>query len=93
MITAGGGGAGGGNPSFIAVSSIAGHTASPTYPFYFASKHGLHGFIRSMGMLRDAVGVRFGAVAPGAVKVRNDTPPWPNAHHIASKHRSPLSTS
>ncbi|KAL3954817.1 hypothetical protein ACCO45_010380 [Purpureocillium lilacinum] len=70
MITAGGGGAGGGNPSFIAVSSIAGHTASPTYPFYFASKHGLHGFIRSMGMLRDAVGVRFGAVAPGAVKTR-----------------------
>ncbi|KAJ6443936.1 NAD-dependent 15-hydroxyprostaglandin dehydrogenase [Purpureocillium lavendulum] len=56
--------------SFVAVSSIAGHTASPTYPFYFASKHGLHGFVRSMGMLRDAVGIRFGAVAPGAVKTK-----------------------
>ncbi|UNI24123.1 hypothetical protein JDV02_009898 [Purpureocillium takamizusanense] len=55
-------------PTFVAVSSIAGHTASPAYPLYFASKYGLHGFVRSMGMLRDAVGVRFGAVAPGAVK-------------------------
>lgn len=53
----------------VHVGSIAGYTTSPTTPLYFASKHGLHGFVRSLGGLRDALGIRVGVVAPGAVKV------------------------
>ncbi|POR39282.1 Uncharacterized protein TPAR_00511 [Tolypocladium paradoxum] len=52
----------------VLVGSIAGYMASPTTPLYFVSKHGLHGFVRSLGGLRDAAGIRIGAVAPGAVK-------------------------
>ncbi|PNY23574.1 Uncharacterized protein TCAP_06483 [Tolypocladium capitatum] len=52
----------------VHVGSVAGYMAAPPTPLYFASKHGLHGFVRALGGLRDALGIRIGAVAPGAVK-------------------------
>lgn len=57
------------NGCLIHVGSIAGYGAAITTPLYFASKHGLHGFVRSLGGLRDEVGIRVGCIAPGAVAV------------------------
>ncbi|KAG7133002.1 hypothetical protein HYQ45_008703 [Verticillium longisporum] len=56
----------------VHVSSIAGHAVGLGSPLYFASKHGLHAFVRSLGSLREHLGIRVGAVAPGAVM----TPMW-----------------
>ncbi|KAM0333459.1 hypothetical protein ACHAQA_002121 [Verticillium albo-atrum] len=56
----------------VHVSSIAGHAVGLGSPLYFASKHGLHAFVRSLGALRSTLGIRVGAVAPGAV----ETPMW-----------------
>ncbi|QPC69759.1 hypothetical protein HYE68_000511 [Fusarium pseudograminearum] len=56
----------------IHVGSIAGYAAAITTPLYFASKHGLHGFVRSLGGLRDKLGIRVACVAPGATA----TPMW-----------------
>ncbi|KAL6917923.1 hypothetical protein FSHL1_009352 [Fusarium sambucinum] len=56
----------------IHVGSIAGYAAAITTPLYFASKHGLHGFVRSLGGLRDELGIRVGCIAPGAAA----TPIW-----------------
>jgi NAD(P)-dependent dehydrogenase (short-subunit alcohol dehydrogenase family) len=53
----------------IHVGSMAGYGAAITTPLYIASKHGLHGFVRSLGGLRDELGIRVGCVAPGAVAV------------------------
>lgn len=53
----------------VHVSSIAGHAFGFGTPLYFASKHGLHAFVRSLGEMRDRVGIRCSAVAPGAVMV------------------------
>lgn len=53
----------------VHVGSMAGYMAAINTPLYFASKHGLHGFVRSLGGLRDQVGIRVGCVAPGSVKV------------------------
>ena len=61
--------AGGTRGVLLHVSSIAGHSTSIGTPLYYASKHGLHAFVRSLGSLRDTVGVRVGAVAPCGVKV------------------------
>lgn len=58
--------------TLLHVSSCAGHMAGIGTPLYFASKHGLHGFVRSLGGLRDQLGIRVSAVAPGSVK----TPLW-----------------
>ncbi|KAI1343173.1 short chain dehydrogenase [Xylariaceae sp. FL0016] len=58
--------------TLVHIGSIAGYTAAIGTPLYFASKHGLHGFVRSLGSLRDEVGIRVGAVAPGPVR----TPMW-----------------
>ncbi|KAF9879442.1 nad-dependent 15-hydroxyprostaglandin dehydrogenase [Colletotrichum karsti] len=71
----------------VHVSSIAGHAAGIGTPLYFASKHGLHGFVRSLGDMRDRVGIRCGAVAPGAVM----TPMWredPGKRHMAEGEES-----
>ncbi|KAH8897532.1 short chain dehydrogenase [Thozetella sp. PMI_491] len=57
---------------FLAVSSLAGHMAHIGTPVYIASKWAVHGFVRSLGALRDTVGIRSGAVAPGSVQ----TPMW-----------------
>ncbi|KAI0439652.1 short chain dehydrogenase [Xylaria telfairii] len=72
--------------TLVHVSSMAGHTAGVAAPLYFASKHGLHGFVRSLGMLRDTVGIRVSAVAPGVVK----TPLWteaPDKKHLVEDGR------
>lgn len=53
----------------VHVGSMAGYCASINTPLYFASKHGLHGFVRSLGGLRDELGIRVGLVAPGTVRV------------------------
>ncbi|WAO86716.1 Hypothetical protein NCS54_00400000 [Fusarium falciforme] len=58
--------------TLVHVGSMAGYGAGITTPLYFASKHGLHGFVRSLGGLRDELGIRVGCVAPGAVS----TPLW-----------------
>ncbi|UPK91286.1 hypothetical protein LCI18_002221 [Fusarium solani-melongenae] len=58
--------------TLVHVGSMAGYGAGITTPLYFASKHGLHGFVRSLGGLRDELGIRVGCVAPGAVR----TPLW-----------------
>ncbi|KAH7157488.1 hypothetical protein B0J13DRAFT_581634 [Dactylonectria estremocensis] len=56
----------------VHVGSMAGYTSGINTPLYFASKHGLHGFVRALGGLRDELGIRVGCVAPGAVR----TPLW-----------------
>ncbi|KAI0509566.1 short chain dehydrogenase [Xylaria bambusicola] len=61
--------------TLVHVSSIAGHIAGIGAPLYFATKHGLHGFVRSLAKLRDTVGIRVSAVAPASVK----TPLWTEA--------------
>ncbi|KAJ3513705.1 hypothetical protein NM208_g15145 [Fusarium decemcellulare] len=58
----------------VHVGSMAGYGAGITTPLYFASKHGLHGFVRSLGGLRDELGIRVGCVAPGATPMWRDDP-------------------
>lgn len=53
----------------VHVGSVAGFTSAINTPLYFASKHGLHGFVRSLAALRDKMGIRVGCVAPSAVRV------------------------
>lgn len=54
--------------NLLHVSSIAGHTTSLGSPLYFATKHGLTALVRSLGDLKETLGVRVSAVAPGGVK-------------------------
>ncbi|ROT34745.1 NAD(P)-binding protein [Sodiomyces alkalinus F11] len=63
---------GGGRGCIVFVSSVAGHTTGLGSPLYFASKNGLTAFVRSLGDLHGALGIRCAAVAPGAVM----TPLW-----------------
>ncbi|KAF4124693.1 Short-chain dehydrogenase, partial [Geosmithia morbida] len=56
----------------VHVGSQAGYTSGLGTPLYFASKHGLHGFVRSLAALKGELGIRSGCVAPGAVR----TPMW-----------------
>ncbi|KAB5576169.1 NAD-dependent 15-hydroxyprostaglandin dehydrogenase [Coniochaeta sp. 2T2.1] len=58
--------------TLLHLSSTAGNDASIGTPLYYASKHGLNAFVRSLGYLRDETGIRVCAVAPGAVM----TPMW-----------------
>ncbi|KAG0649041.1 15-hydroxyprostaglandin dehydrogenase [Hyphodiscus hymeniophilus] len=58
--------------SVVHISSIAGQRANLFTPLYIASKHGINGFVRSLALLEEAVGVRVTAVAPGIIK----TPLW-----------------
>ncbi|KAI0395560.1 hypothetical protein F5Y17DRAFT_456802 [Xylariaceae sp. FL0594] len=58
--------------TLVHVSSAAGHSAGLAHPLYIASKSGLHAFVRSLGKLRDTLGIRVSAIAPGVVK----TPLW-----------------
>lgn len=53
----------------VHVGSMAGYSSAINTPLYFASKHGLHGFVRSLAGLRDELGIRVGLVAPGSVRV------------------------
>lgn len=56
--------------SLVHVASIAGYAAGITTPLYFASKHGLVGFVRSLGGLKEELGIRVSCVCPGSVRVR-----------------------
>jgi NAD(P)-dependent dehydrogenase (short-subunit alcohol dehydrogenase family) len=56
----------------VIISSIAGQTANLNTPIYVASKHAMHGFIRSLGTLDARMGIRVNGVAPGVIK----TPLW-----------------
>jgi NAD(P)-dependent dehydrogenase (short-subunit alcohol dehydrogenase family) len=51
------------------VGSVAGYLAEAASPLYFASKHGLHGFVRSLADLKDQLGIRVSCVAPGPANV------------------------
>ncbi|KAF1816745.1 NAD(P)-binding protein [Eremomyces bilateralis CBS 781.70] len=60
------------NPKRIVhISSVAGHVSGLANPMYIASKHAMHGLVRSLAML-ETIGIRVNAVAPGLVK----TPLW-----------------
>jgi NAD(P)-dependent dehydrogenase (short-subunit alcohol dehydrogenase family) len=56
----------------ILISSIAGQNANLNTPLYVAAKHGVNGFIRSLGTLEEEMGIRVNGVAPGVIK----TPLW-----------------
>ncbi len=61
------------NPkTIIHISSIAGEVASLMVPLYYASKHAIKAFIRSMGEMQELFGIRVAGVLPGIVK----TPLW-----------------
>ncbi len=49
----------------IVVSSIMGHIARPTIASYVASKAGLHGLVRALGVELAKDGVTVNAIAPG----------------------------
>lgn len=51
------------------VGSIAGYTATAGTPFYYSSKAGLHGFVRSLNSLRKRLGIRVVCIAPHHVRV------------------------
>lgn len=51
------------------LGSIAGYTATAGTPFYYSSKHGLHGFVKSLAPIRGRLGIRVSCVAPGATRV------------------------
>ncbi|KAH0525746.1 hypothetical protein TsFJ059_009166 [Trichoderma semiorbis] len=51
----------------VHLGSIAGYISGPATPLYYASKHGLHGFVKSLGDLRDQLGIRISAIAPAPV--------------------------
>jgi NAD(P)-dependent dehydrogenase (short-subunit alcohol dehydrogenase family) len=64
------------NPKRVVhVSSVAGQCANLCTPFYIAGKHAINGFIRALGPLDEAVGVRVNGVAPGLIR----TPLWTEA--------------
>ncbi|KFY77724.1 hypothetical protein V499_02947 [Pseudogymnoascus sp. VKM F-103] len=55
------------NPKRVVIcGSIAGQVSALSYPLYFASKHAISGFVRSLGSLEET-GIRVAAVAPGLV--------------------------
>lgn len=60
----------------IFLGSIAGYTATIGTPFYYSSKHGLHGFVKSLAPIRGRLGIRVACIAPGATR----TPLWDQEH-------------
>lgn len=57
----------------IHTSSVAGQMPRFATPIYVAAKHGIHGFVRSLGpQLEENFNIRVSAVAPGIIK----TPLW-----------------
>ena len=58
--------------SIIHISSIAGEAAGLPFPLYYAAKHAIFGFVKSLADLQDRYGIRVAAVMPGIVK----TPLW-----------------
>jgi len=57
------------NPKRVVIcGSVAGQLFGISYPLYFASKHAITGFVRSLGDLDGKLGIKVAAVAPGGVK-------------------------
>lgn len=57
------------NPKRVVIcGSVAGQLFGISYPLYFASKHAINGFVRSLGDLEGKLGIKVAAVAPGGVK-------------------------
>jgi len=57
------------NPKRVVIcGSIAGQLHGLSTPLYFASKHAISGFVRSLGDLDGTLGVKVAAVAPGLVR-------------------------
>ncbi|EHK19599.1 uncharacterized protein TRIVIDRAFT_46591 [Trichoderma virens Gv29-8] len=75
--------------SLLVVGSMAGYLYGIGTPLYYASKHGVHGFVRSLGHLRDTVGIRTAAIAPGAV----NTPLFTDDPEIMKLFKAELATS
>jgi NAD(P)-dependent dehydrogenase (short-subunit alcohol dehydrogenase family) len=56
------------NPKRVVVCcSIASYLHGLSYPLYFASKHAVGAFVRSLGDLHEKLGVKVAAVCPGGV--------------------------
>ncbi|KAL7929865.1 NAD(P)-binding protein [Trichoderma chlorosporum] len=60
--------------SLLVVGSMAGYLHNIGKPLYHTSKHGVHAFIRSLGHLRDTVGIRTAAIAPGSTPLTANDP-------------------
>jgi NAD(P)-dependent dehydrogenase (short-subunit alcohol dehydrogenase family) len=57
------------NPKRVVIcGSVAGQVYGIGSPLYFASKHAISGFVRSMGDLDEKLGIKVSAVAPGLVR-------------------------
>jgi NAD(P)-dependent dehydrogenase (short-subunit alcohol dehydrogenase family) len=57
------------NPKRVVIcGSVAGQVYGISTPLYFASKHAISGFVRSMGDLDEKLGIKVSAVAPGLVR-------------------------
>lgn len=56
----------------VHISSVAGQGAALISPLYFASKHAISAFVRSLGSMEETNAIRVNAVAPGIIK----TPLW-----------------
>lgn len=54
-------------PNIIAISSLAGKVGAPTRSLYAGSKHALHGFLDSLRVEVQPLGVHIGIVCPGTV--------------------------
>ncbi|KAK7959442.1 uncharacterized protein PG986_004296 [Apiospora aurea] len=62
--------------NFLAVASMAGYLHSVETPFYMASKAALVSFVKSLGALREVLGIRVSAVCPGTVLTPIFDPAW-----------------
>lgn len=51
------------------IASIAGYNATIGTPYYYSSKHGLIGFVRSLAQVRKRLGIRTVCICPGVVRV------------------------
>jgi len=57
------------NPKRVVIcGSVAGQVYGLGTPLYFASKHAISGFVRSLGDLDEKMGIKVSAVAPGLVR-------------------------
>lgn len=57
------------NPKRVVIcGSVAGQVYAIGTPLYFASKHAISGFVRSLGELDQTMGIKVSAVAPGGVR-------------------------
>jgi NAD(P)-dependent dehydrogenase (short-subunit alcohol dehydrogenase family) len=57
------------NPKRVVIcGSVAGQVYGIGTPLYFASKHAISGFVRSLGDLDEKLGIKVSAVAPGLVR-------------------------